>query len=153
MTFQNDPEKGARKRENEPKRNNNSKRHVKTKKKKKEDKQKTKQKTKKKPVENTNENENENEAKQKKKGRKTKGGVRTPSTKVTDASKKAVKECQHAAGIKSGVACRHGLGYARGFTRLSTEAVTKRGKEGSSEQCLNAIFPAKASRSSRTRPI
>ena len=84
---------------------------------------------------------------------KTKGGVRTPSTKVTDASKKAVKECQHAAGIKSGVACRHGLGYARGFTRLSTEAVTKRGKEGSSEQCLNAIFPAKASRSSRTRPI
>lgn len=36
---------------------------------------------------------------------------------------------------------------------LSTEAVTNRGKEGSSEQCLKAMFPAKASRSSRIRPI
>lgn len=59
---------------------------------------------------------------------------------------------QNTAGIKSGAA-RNGLGFVRGFTRLSTEAVTRRGKEGSSEQCLNAMFPAKASRSSRIRPI
>lgn len=36
---------------------------------------------------------------------------------------------------------------------LSTEAVTRRGKEGSSEQCLNAMFPASASKSSNIRPI